>query len=159
MEQDKNLKIKGQIIYHLNNLCFGMHGHLSALLKDLNYFFYFKKEREIDLSNFYLQQIVGQLQHIITLTRLMEELGGYHKILDYTNNRADYHKLIKRKQIIKNQAILDSISNQVLLKEEYVKVQRLINDEKIGDIIEKEIFNLKNNIESLQDKMVCVANN
>ena len=147
-----------RLICRLNNLCFGMHGHLTTLLKDFHYFFYFKKHQKYKIAHLYLQSIACQLKHIIVLSRLIENLGGYTEIFDYKNNQVDYYILKDNLQVFENVAILDSITNQTLLLEEYLKVKSTILDKKIEEIIDEEIANIKNSIEKLTDKMVKTPN-
>ena len=147
-------KRKKILICQLNDLCFGMHGHLSALLKDLKYFFYFKKKENDTFSDLYLQRLFFHLKHIIVLTRLIEDLGGYAKMLEYKNNQVDYHALKGKDAVVEKVAILDGIATQTYILKNYFIIKENISDEKVSIIIDNEIQNIKNEMDLLIDKFV-----
>ena len=141
--------INKRLIFRLNNLCFGMHGFLSALLKDLHYFFYFKKHQNNALAKVYMQCVFSQLKNIINLSNLIEELGGYYKIYDYKNNGVDYYKPFGKQNIAKEMAILDSISSQILLIGECFSINQTTTDIPIKDMIDKTTIEMTENINLL----------
>ena len=142
-----------KIIYKLNDLCFGMHGHLTALLKDLHYFFYFKKQGKNKTSDLYLKCLYFQLKHIIVLTRLIENLGGYNKVYEYKRNQVEHFRLNNNRKIVEKVAILDSLASQILLLDNYKKIKSIIQDEKVKSIIEKEIEEINSVIDLLKEKL------
>lgn len=146
MEKVKLSKRKKQLIYRLNELCFGMHGHLSALLKDLTYFFYFKKCRNNNFSDLYLQSLFFHLKHLVALIKLIEELGGYPKIIEYKNNQIDYYCLKANRKVANKVALFDSIASQKLILNDYLRLKKIIEDEKIMALIDDEIENVKNDL-------------
>ena len=105
IKKEKLSKTNKRLICKLNELCFGMHGHLSVLLKNLHYFFYFKKEKKEEEASLYLQGVFVQLKHIIALSRLMEELGGYIEVFDCKYNQVDYYKLNEKRKVFEGEAI------------------------------------------------------
>ncbi len=139
MEKARLQKNNKRLLCRLNNLSFGMHGHLSVLLKELNYFFYFKRQQKEVPARLFMQSFISQLKHIIAISRLVDELGGYSKIFDYKNNQVDYYKLPKNKKIFENMAILDGISNRILLKREYLKIKKLTHDNKVNNVIDNAV--------------------
>ncbi len=144
---------KKKLICRLNNLCFGMHGHLTALLKDFHYFFYLKRQGEYEIANVYLKNTFFQLQQIILLTRFMEKLGGYPKVLAYKNNQFDYCKIKNSCKIDCKVIVLDSISNQLLILKEYLKIKELTFDEMTKELIDTSIKNVKNHIGLLSQSL------
>ncbi len=142
-----------QLICQLNDLCFGMHGHLTALLKDLHYFFYFKKQGKNMTSDLYLECLYFQLKHIIVLTRLIENLGGYYKVFEYKRNQVENFRFNTNRKIFEKVAILDSVATQILLLDNYKKIKTLNIDEKVKNIINQEIEDINNGIDMLNAKL------
>ncbi len=151
--REKISRTKKKLICRLNDLCFGMHGHLTFFLKNLHYFFYFKKRYEYEIANLYLECAFFQLRQIIVLSRLIEGLGGYPEILAYKNNQVGYYRIKNGCKVTYKVAILDSLSNQILSLKEYVKIKKETSDKKIKERIEIEIENLKTNIRNLREKV------
>ena len=89
-KKEKLSKPNKQSIYRINDLAFGMHGHLTILLKNLQCYFNFKKHKEDAMANLYLQCVFLQLNHIKVLFELIIELGGNCKIYDYKRNQIEY---------------------------------------------------------------------
>ena len=120
MGKEKLSKTKKELICQLNSLCFGMHGHLSILLKNLQCLFYFRKIKKEELAKVYFQGVLNQLRHIIVLTRLIEKLGGYPEPLDYKNNQTDYYCIDGKYNVAEKMFLLDSMTSQIMLKEQYL---------------------------------------
>ncbi len=142
-----------QLIYRINDLAFGMHGHLTILLKNLQCYVNFKKHKEDAMANLYLQCVFLQLNHIKVLFELIIELGGNCKIYDYKSNQIEYYKLNEKRKIFKSEAILDSIANQSLLLKKYLEVKRLTCDKKVNDIIDKIMGEMNKELEFLSEKL------
>lgn len=145
-------KKRRQLVFILNDLCFGEHGQLSALLKDFHYFLYFKKHKDETLANVYLQRLFFYLKNIVMLTRLIEEFGGCPRIPEYNNNRVDYYKLKSTVKVVEKIAVFDSIATQMLVLENYIRAKAVIDTEKVKLILDGEIENIKSGIDFLVDK-------
>ncbi len=151
MNIGKTRLLKRRLICRINDVCFGMHGHLSALLKELQYFFHFKKQEKDDLAFLYLQSVCAQLNHIISLTKIIENLGGYPEIISYKNNRVNYYKLSNKKNTLEKVALLDTLSTQILILEGYEKVKAILCEETLEENIDKEISIVKKHIVQLSE--------
>ncbi|MBO7149570.1 MAG: hypothetical protein J6V71_01625 [Clostridia bacterium] len=149
----KSSRRKKKLICRLNNLCFGMHGHLTALLKDFHYFFYLKRQGKYEIANVYLKNTFFELQQIILLSRHIENLGGFPKVLSYKNNQIDYYKIKNSCKIDCKVIVLDSISNQLLILKEYLGVKELTFDKKTEELIDSSIENIKNHIRLLSENI------
>ena len=150
----KKLKLsrrKKKLIYRLNNLCFGMHGHLTALLKDLHYFFYFKKHSKCEDAEVYLKIVFFHLEQIIVICRLIETLGEHPEVLAYKNNHIDYHRIKRTCKIDCRVAILDSLSTQLLILKEYLDIKEIAFEQNAIKIIDDCIESIKNQMRTLSE--------
>ena len=152
-QREKLLKKNSQVIYALNDLCFGMHGHLSALLKDFNYFLYFRKQSDDEMSNLYLQSLSFDLKKIVGICNLIWGLGGHCKVIEYRNNKVDYYKIKGNCKVGKTQAILDSISSQNILLNNYFRAKEGFENQKVNVVLEKQIDETKKQVCCLNAKM------
>ncbi len=128
------------------NSCFGIHGELSVLLRNVKFYFDVKQKNK-QFSDAILKVIICNIKHIIHLCSLYDARYSLPIFFGYEKNTWQYYKEIKTPTKIK-QIYLEMALSEYLLIENYKNLMESIGSS-IGD-------DLKKFIKESEDCLICL---
>lgn len=107
--------------------CFGCHGVLSVLLKNVKFYFDVKSKNP-KLADAILQVILCNIKHLIELCSLSNESCAISKLLNHEKNTWQYYSDIKAPKKAK-QLYLEVALSEFLIIENYKKLSKNYQNE------------------------------
>ncbi|MBE7081914.1 MAG: hypothetical protein E7372_05085 [Clostridiales bacterium] len=117
-----NKKLQKKISMLKDDSCFGSHGVLSVLLKNVKFYFDVKPKNP-KLADAILQVILCNIKHLIELCSLNNESLSMSKLLNHEKNTWQYYSDIIAPKKTK-QLYLEVALNEYLIIENYKKLRK-----------------------------------
>ncbi len=114
-----------KLTFLANDSCFGLHGELSVLLRNVKFYFDIKPINK-KLSDVILQVILCNIKHLIYLSSLYSNNSNLPLFLEYEKNTWQYYKDNKTPTKSK-QLCLEMALSERLLIENYQKIIKISN--------------------------------